>query len=87
MLKQSGRHRGDLSVSVEDDGVGMSAERLAALLTGAKDGGVALFNIDQRLKQLYGKRLDIRSAVGEGTRASFTIPGEGEVYLDQSDTG
>ena len=64
-------------VCVEDDGVGMSGERLTQVLeVGAGDGlGIGLANVDRRLRLLFGGAgLDIRSTPGHGTIASFWVP-------------
>ncbi|WP_334074259.1 sensor histidine kinase [Paenibacillus sp. A14] len=83
-----------LGITVEDDGRGMDAATLRtlnhALETGqsppSKGTGMGIFNVRQRLKLYYGRGrlrpgVSIRSASGEGTRVSLTIPmqtGEGE---------
>jgi two-component system sensor histidine kinase LytS len=76
------RDNGLLRVCVEDDGVGMPADRLEELfaetcLISEGDGaGIGVRNCNNRLKQLYGpeNHLDISSRPGRGTRISFTIP-------------
>lgn len=77
------RRENDLLISVEDDGVGIPPERLAALLAdgvrahAAGSGlGLALRNVNGRLTTLYGKEraLTIESAPGAGTTVSFSIP-------------
>ncbi|MCU6709976.1 ATP-binding protein [Paenibacillus sp. J5C_2022] len=66
--------RGDgAEITVSDNGVGMSKEVLAGLLKPASEDGVALRNVDLRLKRLYGSGLSITSAPGEGTTVSFII--------------
>ena len=70
-----------LHVCVEDDGAGMSSERMEELLADSgptPDGGgtgIGVRNCNNRLKQLYGpeSRLEIVSAPGCGTRICFTI--------------
>lgn len=46
----------------EGAGIGMSA-------------GIGIWNINKRLKDLYGTGLEIRSEEGKGTRVRFVIPG------------
>lgn len=63
-------------VQVEDNGVGIPAERLAQVHSGRTEGpgGVGLQNINQRLASLYGEGLNIQSHVGKGTKIRFRIP-------------
>jgi Putative regulator of cell autolysis len=63
-------------VSVDDDGQGMPPEKVAALLAPGTNRGIGLWNIDMRLKKLFGNGLTIESAIGKGTRVSFIIPYE-----------
>lgn len=71
----------DTVIEVGDDGVGMSGERLAAVLEHQpmsrqdKTSGVGLLNIRKRLKFAYGTDLTIRSAAGGGTWVAMRIPG------------
>lgn len=73
--------------AVEDDGMGMTPERLAevraALRNGAPldpegRGGYGLRNVEQRLRLYYGCGLTIESEYRHGTRISFTVPDEQE---------
>ncbi|MDY7088738.1 MAG: histidine kinase [Actinomycetota bacterium] len=65
-------------IQVTDDGVGIPADVLAQLTTGAagNDGGVGLRNISQRLETLFGERyaLNVESTVGAGTAVELRIP-------------
>lgn len=73
-----------LYVSVEDDGPGFDPSRLnEALKSGmgangqaGRGGGVALANINERLKRLYGPEFNLRveSRPGHGTRVELAIP-------------
>ncbi|MEK8128284.1 sensor histidine kinase [Paenibacillus filicis] len=70
-----------LHVQVEDNGNGMSAERLSQmkkfLQTEEKEGeSFGLRSINQRLKLLYGSRygLDMRSEPGQGTTVDIWLP-------------
>ncbi|WP_158299367.1 hybrid sensor histidine kinase/response regulator [Paenibacillus antri] len=66
---------GEAVVSVSDDGPGMPLPAQAVLLQEREEaGGVGLRNIHQRLLRLYGRGLDVESAVGAGTVVSFRIP-------------
>jgi two-component system LytT family sensor kinase len=65
--------RGDRSlIEVEDDGLGMTDERLSEAL----QGGIGLSNVNERLRTIYGAActLKIASATGRGTLVSVEIP-------------
>lgn len=64
-----------LVVAVSDDGIGMSRERIAAVLSEERsEGGIGLRNIQRRLLKIYGTGLLIESVPGSGTRISYAIP-------------
>jgi two-component system sensor histidine kinase YesM len=76
------------TLSVEDDGVGIPEDRLAALQAMLQDNpdtqeppeaqerGYGIFNVNKRIKLYYGKQygLSVESEYGVGTRVSLTIP-------------
>jgi len=64
----------EVMVSVEDDGQGIPPDKLEVILAPGEDGGIALRNIDKRLKKLFGKGITIESAPGKGTRVAWTVP-------------
>lgn len=66
----------ELVISVEDDGQGIPEDKLEVLLEKNTGRGIGLWNIDQRLKKLYGKGLTINSTYGIGTKVSYTITKE-----------
>ncbi|WP_246167017.1 sensor histidine kinase [Oryzomonas japonica] len=76
------RGTGGLLISIRDNGVGMSRERIRSLLSEAvvpHEGGglgLALRNVNSRLATLYGKEngLKIESEPGEGTTVYFRVP-------------
>lgn len=73
-MKQSGDN---VCIEIEDDGAGISPEKLATLLSGSgRDQGVGLLNIHNRLLKLYGRGLEISSGP-ERTCVKLLIP---EVY-------
>ncbi len=69
-------------ITVRDDGVGMSRERVAELLEGRPGEGtrsrrgVGLANVLERLRRLYGDAysLEIDSAPGRGTTVHLRLP-------------
>ncbi|MFC6548616.1 ATP-binding protein [Cohnella cellulosilytica] len=62
-----------VDIAVTDDGIGMSEERIDALLRGEGSAGIGLRNTNLRLRQNYGRSLEIRSKPGHGTTVSFSI--------------
>lgn len=65
---------GSIYVEIEDDGVGISSDKLAAILTEHDNKqGVGLLNIHNRLLKLYGKGLEISSESGR-TCVKLLIP-------------
>jgi sensor histidine kinase YesM len=65
-------------ISVRDNGVGMTKERVKEILTAnrKKAKGIGVGNTNHRLVQLYGDGLKIESVVGEGTEVWFSVPVE-----------
>jgi two-component system LytT family sensor kinase len=59
-------------LEVEDNGLGITEERLSSAMT----GGIGLRNVNERLSVIYGAnyRLRLRSTPGEGTVARIEIP-------------
>jgi two-component system LytT family sensor kinase len=65
--------RGDRSlIEVEDDGLGMTEERLKEAL----QGGIGLSNVNERLRTIYGAACTLKlwSVTGRGTKVSVEIP-------------
>ncbi|MBD2863367.1 ATP-binding protein [Paenibacillus oceani] len=61
--------------TVEDNGRGMSEQTLEAVQSMDTDKrGVGLWNIDRRLRLMYGEGIRIESAEESGTKVSFVIP-------------
>jgi two-component system LytT family sensor kinase len=62
-----------LHLLVEDDGVGISEEKLGTLL---EHGGIGVSNVNERLKVLFGAeyRMWIESRPGNGTRVQIEVP-------------
>ncbi len=66
-----------MEISILDNGVGMDAEKLEQIFEQSgvsKEKGIGLKNTHRRLKQMYGKGLQIRSECNQGTEVSFQIP-------------
>src|SRR5271167_88335 len=63
---------GRLLIEIEDNGVGISPERLAEVY----GGGIGISNVHERLRLLYGDqfKMDIRSQEGQGTQIHIEIP-------------
>ncbi len=63
---------GRLYIEIEDNGVGISTERLAEVY----GGGIGISNVHERLRLLYGDqfKMDIRSQEGHGTQIHIEIP-------------
>ncbi len=66
------RERDATIIEVEDDGLGISDERLPS----AMSSGIGLNNVNERLRVLYGgqHRLTLSGAPGQGARARVVIP-------------
>ena len=65
---------GEVQLCVEDNGVGIPAEKLTGLLVESER--IGLKNVSQRLVSLYGEKygLSLTSKINEGTRAVIRIP-------------
>jgi two-component system, LytTR family, sensor kinase len=63
---------GRLLIEIEDNGMGISTERLAEVY----GGGIGITNVHERLRLLYGDqfKMDIRSREGQGTQIHIEIP-------------
>jgi two-component system, LytTR family, sensor histidine kinase LytS len=69
-------------ISIQDNGVGMSPERVRSLLSPAPPShegaglGLALRNVNGRMSAMYGKEsaLMIESEPGRGTTIRFCVP-------------
>jgi two-component system LytT family sensor kinase len=64
--------KGHAIIEVNDDGLGMTEERLEQAL----GGGIGLSNVNERLRTIYGAecQLKLTSVPGEGTCARVEIP-------------
>ncbi|MHA6532988.1 sensor histidine kinase [Paenibacillus sp. BAC0078] len=79
-------HEDEVQVCVTDDGIGITEERLAeimSVITRAEEepqSRIGLRNVHQRLVMYYGEAhgLNISSEQGAGTRIFFSIPSEHE---------
>ena len=63
-------------IAVEDNGIGMTKDRLQEVLNRTSDEyqGVGLYNLNRRLKQLFGQGLSVQSEPDHGTTVKFFIP-------------
>jgi two-component system, LytTR family, sensor kinase len=66
------RVEGRLLIEIEDNGMGISTERLAEVY----GGGIGISNVHERLRLLYGDqfKMDISSQEGQGTQIHIEIP-------------
>lgn len=66
----------EVEISVADNGIGMDEDTVRSVLDSRLEGksGIGLPNTDRRLKQIYGKGLQIRSTPNQGTMISFVVP-------------
>jgi two-component system sensor histidine kinase YesM len=78
---QASRRDGRLKLSVEDDGVGISAEELSSIRgrlaeEGAPDVHIGLYNTVKRLRLFFAGEasVDIRSEPGRGTVVELVMP-------------
>ena len=77
----------EIEIVVEDNGPGMSEERIQAIYRGeihSKSSGIGLKNIIERIKLMFGEEYGVRieSTPGVGTKVKIIIPysgGEGHV--------
>jgi two-component system sensor histidine kinase YesM len=88
---------GRISVSVEDNGVGMNLKTTESILdtsmrrSSHTSSGIGMLNIDRRLKLEFGNkyRMHIESQIGKGTRVVLLFPfiPEGEDVNETHDRG
>lgn len=73
----------DVLIAVADDGLGMEKDVAAHLMDphapthGAKGTGIALHNVDERIRRFYGEGscIEVMSKVGEGTCVTLRLAG------------
>lgn len=70
---------GDIEVTVEDNGVGISAEMIDKINRGERTGGkahVGILNVKERIQLNFGASygMKIESAQWEGTKMILTFP-------------
>jgi two-component system LytT family sensor kinase len=71
------RREGRLILNIDDNGMGIPAERLREVY----GGGIGISNVHERLRLLYNNqfKMDIQSREGEGTQICIEIPELSEV--------
>ncbi|MDE5413456.1 sensor histidine kinase [Alkalihalobacterium chitinilyticum] len=73
------KHQENVTITVQDNGIGMTEERQLELGqegVASKTGtGIGLYNLNRRLQMMYGDTatLQVESVVNQGTSISFTI--------------
>lgn len=66
---------GHIQISIEDNGIGIPKEKLLSLIKeDSTDSGTGLYNVNQRLKAVYGVGLQIISEINKGTLIHIRIP-------------
>jgi two-component system LytT family sensor kinase len=73
---RSRREHGRTIIEVEDNGLGMTDERLDQVFHGADGSGIGLRNVGERLRVIYGDLagLQLTSEPGRGTVARLELP-------------
>ena len=88
---RTGCRDGRLFYEVEDDGAGISPEKLESLRTelATSRDGFGLKNVDIRIKLNYGEDygVQISSVLGQGTKVHVEIPGVASVPTNQEAAG
>lgn len=87
------KENGMLGIVIEDNGLGMSEERLEAVVSSLADTDegsgkrIGIRNIYQRIKLCYGNEygLTINSKPDRGTRVEIKLPGEVYGYVEGTD--
>lgn len=76
ILIQITEYEDHIEAIISDNGVGMDEATMQRLLHRRSEDrqGVGLFNVDWRLKQMYGNGLKIHSYPDQGTTVSFVVP-------------
>lgn len=67
------RHMEDIIVTIKDDGVGMSEEKLEEVL-GGRSNSIAFKNVMEKIKRIKGATLELESKELKGTTIKITIP-------------
>ena len=68
----------DCVITIDDNGVGADPEVLRSYLNGDVDQGdhIGLYNVDERLRAIYGPAygLAVETAIGAGTKVTIRVP-------------
>lgn len=74
-------HEDSYEITVEDDGIGMTAERIKEVLSkdAGESGSVGLANIQKRLNMFYKTELVIESNPEKGTKIKIILPKRGGI--------
>lgn len=90
LLMKASSDEESLQISIIDNGVGMTADRISEVMKDnglyKKQHGVGLLNVHKRIQMNYGDAygIDIKSIPGKGTEISILIPREKEWQKDDS---
>jgi two-component system sensor histidine kinase LytS len=79
---------GDVLIDVRDDGIGMSKNTLDHMFdSNSQHAGIALKNVDDRLKGFFGRKahLEVQSELGTGTTVSMDIGSIMDLKVEAND--
>ena len=67
-----------LMLSVSDNGIGMSQEKVKSILLKDSQESIGVRNVNQRLQLYYGEQrgLEIQSIINVGTQVTISIPAD-----------
>lgn len=69
------RDKDQIVITIADNGVGMTEDRIAAILEGRTGSGIGLRNTNRRLRHYYGDVMTIKSAPQQGTIITIRMQG------------
>jgi two-component system, sensor histidine kinase ChiS len=79
-------YRDYFQIDVSDNGVGMDEKTVSELTEVLHDTArIGIYNIHNRLVNLFGKGIVVQSAKGVGTSVSFVVPPDASEYLRQKE--
>lgn len=64
-----------IMITIADNGVGMTEDKVSAILEGRTGSGIGLLNTNRRLRHYYGDVMTIKSAPQQGTMITIRMQG------------